>query len=253
MLMINCAGTPDMNPVQEAEKAYKQIENDSLVVSKAPEALRDAQKAVADVRQAVARNEDQQTIHRQALIARQRVEIARKKAELKAAQDKVRRTSKELQSLLDNLRQITQDEMEAEERVKQLTNFNARQTNRGLVLRFKNISFDQEKAYLKSSAERSINELADFLDAYPERSVLIEGHTDNTGAASFNKTLSQQRANAVREALISRNVAGSRIKAVGLGEKYPRANNNTETGRQYNRRVEVIVSDKSGEIHARDQ
>ena len=250
LLLISCAGTPDKNPIiKEVQNDYRKIKNDSLVIKRSPQELLDARQAVADVRQAVASNKDQKTVRRQALIAQQRIALARETAELRSAQDEVRRASSELQMLLE---EAGYEAMGAEEYAQRLTNFSVQKSSRGLVLRFKNLEFDSEKASLKSSAERPINELADYLDAYQERRVLIEGHTDNTGAASFNKNLSQQRANTVREALISRGVDSLRVKAVGLGEQYPIANNDTDTGRAYNRRVEVIVSNKSGEIPDRN-
>jgi len=245
-LLISCAGTADMNPmVKEIQNDYRKIVKDSLVVNKSPEELREAQQAVADLRQAVASNKNQQTVRRQALIARQRITIARETAQLKSSQNEIRRASRELQMLLD---EAGYEAMEAEEYAKRLINFRAQKSNRGLVLRFKNLEFDSEKASLKSSAERPINELADYLNGYPDRNVLIEGYTDNTGSKNFNQTLSKKRAYTVREALISRGIDGARIEAVGLGEQYPIATNKKDAGRERNRRVEVIISDKTGEI-----
>jgi outer membrane protein OmpA-like peptidoglycan-associated protein len=124
----------------------------------------------------------------------------------------------------------------------------AQQTERGLVLTLGDVLFDVDEATLKPGGQRAVTELKNFLSEYKERNVLIEGHTDNTGSDSYNQKLSQQRANAVRQALIGQGVAGTRIRSAGLGEQYPKASNNTNAGRQQNRRVEVIISDKSGEI-----
>jgi len=73
----------------------------------------------------------------------------------------------------------------------------------------------------------------------------IEGHTDNTGTAELNRTLSEQRANAVRDYLLKQQLPGGSLSAQGLGENNPVADNSTVEGRQKNRRVEIIVS---GEI-----
>jgi outer membrane protein OmpA-like peptidoglycan-associated protein len=70
----------------------------------------------------------------------------------------------------------------------------------------------------------------------------IEGNTDTTGSADFNIKLSQQRANSVREFLIAQGMSSDTITATGMGQDNPVADNNTTTGRQLNRRVEIIVS-----------
>ncbi|MGA7305130.1 MAG: OmpA family protein, partial [Rhodothermales bacterium] len=85
-----------------------------------------------------------------------------------------------------------------------------------------------------------------------KRNILIEGFTDNVGKTSYNVDLSQRRANAVRDALISKGISQSRIRTNGLGEEYPVATNDTEAGRQQNRRVEIVISDESGKIPGRE-
>ena len=129
---------------------------------------------------------------------------------------------------------------------------NARQTERGLVITLSDILFDFDKATLKSGADRALNKVAGFLDEYEKRNILIEGFTDNVGKTSYNVDLSQRRANAVRDALISKGISQSRIRTNGLGEEYPVATNDTEAGRQQNRRVEIVISDESGKIPGRE-
>jgi OOP family OmpA-OmpF porin len=75
----------------------------------------------------------------------------------------------------------------------------------------------------------------------PDRKVLIEGHTDSSGSASYNSDLSQRRANAVEALLINQGVDPTRIVARGYGESYPVATNDTAAGRQQNRRVEIVI------------
>lgn len=104
------------------------------------------------------------------------------------------------------------------------------------------VVFDFNQSVLTAN---SINKLADVitqLQAYPKSRITIAGHTDNKGADDYNMQLSQQRANAVSE-YISQHLSDSRalIKAVGYGERQPTATNETEAGRQINRRVEIIV------------
>ena len=81
--------------------------------------------------------------------------------------------------------------------------------------------------------------LASTLTRYPETDVIVKGHTDSGGSEQLNQTLSERRADNVRNFLISEGVAGHRVRAFGFGETLPVAPNNTEAGRQQNRRVEI--------------
>jgi outer membrane protein OmpA-like peptidoglycan-associated protein len=83
--------------------------------------------------------------------------------------------------------------------------------------------------------------LATTLNNYPKSQVIIKGHTDAEGTDSLNQRLSEQRADRVRQFLISEGVNGARISAIGFGETLPLATNNTPEGRAQNRRVEVEI------------
>jgi outer membrane protein OmpA-like peptidoglycan-associated protein len=133
------------------------------------------------------------------------------------------------------------DQAKAASLANELASLKAQQTDRGLVLTVGDVLFDAGKAELGPGAQRSIDKLADFLKAYPKRTVLIEGHTDNTGDEDFNLKLSQQRADAVRDKLVAKGIAPQRIRTKGYGPKFPVVDNNTPAGRQQNRRVEVVV------------
>jgi outer membrane protein OmpA-like peptidoglycan-associated protein len=124
---------------------------------------------------------------------------------------------------------------------KELSELRGKQTDRGLVLNLSDVLFAAGKAEVAPGGQRSIDQLAEFLKRYPQRRVLIEGHTDNIGNEDFNIKLSQQRAEAVRNLLVSKGVAADRITARGYGPKYPIVENDTAVGRQQNRRVEVLV------------
>ena len=133
----------------------------------------------------------------------------------------------------------------------QLKELNAKKTERGLVITLGDVLFSTNRAQLKPGSMRSIQKLADFLTQYPQRKVLIEGHTDSTGSISRNQELSEQRADAVRTALVDMGISTDRITTRGYGEEFPAADNATASGRRSNRRVEIIVSDNDGNITPR--
>jgi outer membrane protein OmpA-like peptidoglycan-associated protein len=124
---------------------------------------------------------------------------------------------------------------------KELSDLKAKQTDLGIVLTVGDVLFATGKAEVAAGGLRSIDKLAEFLKKNPNRNLLIEGHTDNTGNEDFNLKLSQQRADAVRDQLVSRGIAPERITTRGYGPKYPAVDNDSSAGRQQNRRVEVLV------------
>jgi outer membrane protein OmpA-like peptidoglycan-associated protein len=123
----------------------------------------------------------------------------------------------------------------------EITDLKGRMTERGIVLTIGDVLFTTGSAALSSSADYEINRLAVFLEKYPDRNVIIEGHTDSTGAEELNLDLSFRRANAVSNKLVAQGINRSRITAKGLGEESPVAGNDTAAGREKNRRVDVII------------
>jgi len=138
-------------------------------------------------------------------------------------------------------RGLAAEQAKAAALAKEVESLKAQHTDRGMVLTVGDVLFAAGKADIGPGAQRSIDKLAEFLRAYPRRNVLIEGHTDNLGDADFNIKLSQQRADAVRDMLITRGIAPERIRTKGYGPKFPVVDNDSAAGRQQNRRVEVIV------------
>ena len=96
-----------------------------------------------------------------------------------------------------------------------------------------------------------MRKLADFLQQYPNRQVLIEGYTDDTGSAAYNEALSLRRADAVDSVLVGMGVAAQRVATVGYGKDFPIASNSSDTNRALNRRVEVYISDNDKPVRAR--
>lgn len=132
-----------------------------------------------------------------------------------------------------------------------LTELNAKETARGYVITVGDVLFDTARSELKPGASSSVERLGTFLLQYPQRTVLVEGYTDNVGGTEFNQDLSARRADAVRNALVAQGVANTRIATRGYGEAYPVSSNASAEGRQANRRVEMVLSDDKGTITPR--
>jgi outer membrane protein OmpA-like peptidoglycan-associated protein len=103
------------------------------------------------------------------------------------------------------------------------------------------ISFDFDSAAIKPAFKPTMYKLAEVLRKYDRNEITIIGHTDATGAEGYNQQLSERRAVAVRDELVTLGVPGSRLRAFGRGELEPRSDNGNEAGRQLNRRVEIMV------------
>ncbi|MFH7044881.1 OmpA family protein [Paucibacter sp. JuS9] len=132
----------------------------------------------------------------------------------------------------------------------QLRELNAKQTDRGMVITMGDVLFDNNRSDLKPGAMAGIDKLTAFMKQYPDRKLRIEGFTDSVGSDDSNQTLSIQRATMVRNALINGGVLPDRITVRGYGESSPVASNDTATGRQLNRRVEIVLSDLNGQLSA---
>ena len=104
-----------------------------------------------------------------------------------------------------------------------------------------NITFDTGRADVKPQFQPVLSRVSHSIQQYPDTVVQIEGHTDSTGSASFNQTLSENRADAVRSYMAQRGVESNRLIAVGYGASRPVADNGTPQGRAQNRRVEVLI------------
>jgi outer membrane protein OmpA-like peptidoglycan-associated protein len=101
--------------------------------------------------------------------------------------------------------------------------------------------YDFDSDVVRPEAKTNLRELAASLDKYPKTDLLIVGHTDQLGSQSYNQALSERRARSAATYLVSQGVSGARMATRGLGETEPVASNETEAGRQANRRVEVAI------------
>ncbi len=155
------------------------------------------------------------------------------------------------QAELDNVggqkRQLEADE--AGLRAQLLLQFNAilqtRDTARGLIVNMSDVLFDTAKFSLRPEAREKLAKVAGIVEGHPGLRLAVEGHTDSVGGDDYNQQLSEQRGGSVRDYLVAQGMAGSSVTSEGFGKTRPVASNDSASGRQQNRRVELVIS---GEI-----
>jgi len=178
--------------------------------------------------------------------ARAQAEAANREASLAAQQASIERS---------RAAQAEAEAMDAKQRLAlietRIVEIEGKHTERGILVTLGDVLFEFNKADLLATAQPRLDKLAEFLRQFPEKKLLIEGYTDAIGSDRYNLELSQRRAEAVKSALVRRGIDPSRMVAEGYGKAYPVADNKDPGGRQMNRRVEVVVSDESGNLKPR--
>ncbi len=117
-----------------------------------------------------------------------------------------------------------------------------RDSARGLIVSMSDVLFDTGKYSLKPGAREKLAKVAGILIAYPGLDIAVGGYTDNVGSDEMNQTLSENRAGSVRDYLVQQGVLTNSVSARGFGNTLPVASNDNSSGRQQNRRVELLVS-----------
>lgn len=131
---------------------------------------------------------------------------------------------------------------QAEDLQDKLPNARVERVGEGIAVTFDSgILFDVDSSTLRSAGQQNLRDLVASLEEYEGTDVLVVGHTDSTGAESYNQALSERRADSARTFLIGAGLDSDRVTAIGRGELEPIASNETETGRQENRRVEIAI------------
>ena len=200
---------------QQAAQSQAQAEEDARRRAEAERAQADAQReqAAAQAAQAAAQA--------QAAAAQQAAQLAEQQRQQAVQQQEAMRAR-----LLAQLNQVLQ----------------TRDTARGLIVSMPDVLFDFNKYTLKPEARERLAKISGIVLAYPDLKLEIDGYTDSIGSDEYNQTLSDKRAEAVRDYLVSSGVSMNNVAARGLGKADPVADNSTAAGRQLNRRVEMIVS-----------
>jgi outer membrane protein OmpA-like peptidoglycan-associated protein len=219
---------------------------------------------------------DSQRTRDLAYVAMRRAEIAESKARTLASKreaerltataeqredQRYARTAAELQAARQHIQgqsaQLTAEQArraEAEKRAQQAMQDLAqvaavKEDSRGTVITLSGeVLFESGKSELKPVATAKLAQVADALTTSdPDSNIRVEGYTDSQGSQKFNEKLSQDRAEAVRQFLVSRGVASDRVQAAGFGPAKPVADNKSAEGRANNRRVEIVVQPSGGQ------
>jgi outer membrane protein OmpA-like peptidoglycan-associated protein len=261
LLVSACATTPEKDAeVEAARTQYMAASANPAAQQFAREELAKAEKQLASADAAVESHAKPEDIDHLAYLANQSARTAIAIGEANDAEQRVAEAGKDRERirLAARTREVdvakTQAEIastKAELATQELAALKAKQSTRGLVVTLGDVLFDTDRSELKSGAGRNLDSIADFLRSHPERQVLVEGFTDSVGTDEYNRSLSDRRAAAVREALIGRGIEGSRITSHGYGEQFPVGTNEDAGGRQLNRRVEVIVSNDENPVTPR--
>jgi outer membrane protein OmpA-like peptidoglycan-associated protein len=212
-----------------SEAARVKAESDARIATAALEA--DRMKAENEARNAAAKTEaDRLKADNDARMAAAAVEADR----LKRDNDAAAQQNAKLEA----------DKVEL--RVLLLKQFNAilqtRDTARGLIVNMSDVLFDTGKFTLRPAAREKLAKVAGIVSGHPGLKLDVEGHTDSVGADDSNQRLSEHRGEAVRDYLTQQGMASSSVTTKGLGETQPIASNDTASGRQQNRRVELVIS-----------
>lgn len=252
LALAACASAPvEDDALAKAHAAVRAAQSDANVAQYAPaeldlatQALREGRGYIALQRARIAR---ELAAARAFDAERERADRARLEARLKEAEnerDRALARAAAAERLRDD-----QDHLAAEvRRLKaQVAQLEAERTERGWILTLgSDLLFDVGQAKLKPGGRQAIANVARFMRERGERKVVVEGFTDNTGSPTLNQRLSEQRAKAVRDALVKQGIDADRIEARGQGAANPVASNDNPSGRSLNRRVEIVIGEDVG-------
>lgn len=270
-LALAACATPTARPPGSAAVREKlsALQGDPDLAERARVELREAELAVRVAEKPLREDEIELGEHR-VYVADRMVEIAEARAMTQLAEDQRARISEERgRSRLEARTQEADASREALGRARvaadaartsearaetealretaklqaQVDELEAEATERGLVLTLRDVLFATGSAKLGMGPNENLSRLLGFLEQYPDRQIVIEGHTDDVGSAELNRRLSGRRAESVRDYLVERGIASRRISTVGVGEERPVATNDSVAGRQQNRRVAIIIGD----------
>lgn len=252
-LLTACGAPKKMVQLEDASEFYNTVSRDPMVVRNATLELDDAKRSLQKAHKHWEEGAEKGVVEHYAYMTDQQLAIAQYRAKLIENEDSLSSLTLEYQKaqLAANQQDVVDSKIlakrENREMVakastlqRQMTELQAQQTDRGLVLTLGHELFDGNNASLLPEAVEKIGKVAGFMNEYSEQHVLIEGHTDTIGDASYNQELSARRAEAVKFALVLKGVEAERVVTRGLGESSPKVANIGRLARLSNRRVEII-------------
>jgi outer membrane protein OmpA-like peptidoglycan-associated protein len=252
-ILAACGTAPPPRELVDARSAYlKAASGPARDVD--PGALNEARKSLNHAENAYAASAETSDVRSLGYVAERKSELAEIQAQdaLNATQQRrseaeiAQLTALQLSTTNQRLQQEQAQRADAERRAREALSHpggpTVREDARGLVITLPGeVLFQTGKSALRPNSRQRLNEVADVLKDQPTRSIIVEGHTDSTGTDAKNDVLSLQRAEHVKDYLVSRGVASDRVVARGLGSSHPVASNETSEGRAENRRVEIII------------
>lgn len=210
----------------EAQQATQQAEQEKAQAQQQLQQADAAHQAALQQQQALSQQAEQERAKAQQQADQSRLQAQQaEQAKTQAEQQ----TEQMRQRLLQQLNQVLQ----------------TRDTAKGLIVNVSDVLFDTGKSTLKPGARVRLAKVSGIILAYPDLKLEVDGYTDSTGTAPLNQRLSERRADAVQDFLVSQGVPSGNVSVRGFGSSDPIASNGTATGRQLNRRVEMVVSGSS--------
>jgi len=251
--LVACAHKPP-EALTEAQKQY-QIAAQGPAAKYAPAELGAAKESLDEAQRSFRENGKSQQSYDLAYIADRKARLATTKAGIALAEQQNKTATDQAMAMRDQVNasqraQLVAAQSQSEEAQRRAQEAElalqragaVRETERGKVITLQgNVLFKTGHSDLLPGAKDSLNQVAAVLINQPDRQLTIEGYTDSRGSASLNQRLSEQRANAVRDYLVSQGVAATQLTIEGKGAQSPIADNRTAEGRAMNRRVEIVV------------
>jgi outer membrane protein OmpA-like peptidoglycan-associated protein len=224
----------DPGSAKERNYAYIATRKSELAVAQASELLarKEQERAEADYRAGLERRSAQMT-----------AESSQYAQQLNQTQQELQANTQELQAREQKVAELQAAAERAQTQLRKMESL--REEEGRLIISLAGVLFEVGGNQLSAQAQSRLDTVAQALAAYPDRNIVVEGHTDDRGSDATNQQLSQQRADAVRQYLESRGVSPDRIRSLGRGESNPMASNDSAEGRANNRRVEIVVEPKA--------
>jgi len=229
-LASGCAELQKPQSLLDAEKAYSQASNSASVLKYATPELNTANKTLMSA----TASENKEDMASLAYIANTQIETAVSKAEAQQAHQNTKALMAEKEQLIASA--VDAKKASAQKKLSTMEEDNA---EREILLAFGKIEFVTGTADLVPGAVSGIDLLAEYMTTHPTKTIVLAGHTDNSGSAELNMELSQRRADFIRDVLVSKGIAAERITAIGYGQSQPIVSNATRAERQKNRRIEI--------------